>query len=318
MFLDEFEDGETETWKEVNECNKQQQPILDQTHNSIQSECNSSIQTTEEDSNTDLENEEPTNSITIADTTLEDETDTGCLSPDSSAISTKVSDLRNQETTLHADELADLTVRQDMTQTSPESGAVPHEEQQLPDVSETEVEVIYCRQCAVRQQKSRHQSTSTSSLTNRLYTTSSRSVASQLPQDPGETSLKTSIAEASPDSGQFFVDQAMEISQYGQEESTEENSQPAPNSPQSLRPFRSLLYTSCTHYNLPIPNNSNRNQLLVNPRELGVTVVGMQVPVSIPPIQPNAGYTDDTSSDSDTTSEPEDTESGLDANLLQD
>ena len=74
-------------------------------------------------------------------------------------------------------------------------------------------------------------------------TTNYNNSSNGYPFDPGETSLKTPFTTASPDSDRFSVDVATGVSatSYSQEATTEENSQPAPNSLPSVHAFMPRL-----------------------------------------------------------------------------
>ena len=314
LLLDEWDDDGfvAETWTEADAL---QQPIQYQDDDGTPTpsqtpERSISTQVTDEDSGTETvpailqfpSERESVTPLPISDDIPEDETATEDIPPNSSTISTEVTDLRTQDTNLHTNDPTE-------SQNSQQSQKHKTVQQAFPHSSTSEVEVVYCRQCAVRQLYSRHQSTSTSSLTNRLNVTDNSSAANH-PAEPSETLLKTPIAEASPDGDQFSVDEATESGQYSQEATTEENSQLALNSAQSLPPFMALLHVHCTHYNVPVTNNPTDN-VLVNPSELGVTLVDQQAPVVIPSNESNIARneeTDDSTSDSGASSEPGDVE----------
>ena len=83
------------------------------------------------------------------------------------------------------------------------------------------------------------------------------------PFDPGETLPKSIFANASPDSDQFSVDEPMTV-RFSQEATTEDFSQPALNSPPSVR---AVLNDSLTQNALRMnPNNALRMNLN-NPSE---------------------------------------------------
>ena len=83
--------------------------------------------------------------------------------------------------------------------------------------------------------------------------------------DIGETSLKSAFSAASPDSDRFFVDAAVGVSA-----TTEENSQPALNSPPSIRAFitprnhspQSSFRNNMQHtFGIELPSSSNYGPL---------------------------------------------------------
>ena len=83
------------------------------------------------------------------------------------------------------------------------------------------------------------------------------------PFDPSQTSLKSPILAASPDSDQFSVDGATSAIGYSQEATTESNSRPALSTPPSVRAF------------MPLPGDSLiQNTLSTNLRNtLGIELV---------------------------------------------
>ena len=83
------------------------------------------------------------------------------------------------------------------------------------------------------------------------------------PFDPSQTSLKSPVLAASPDSDQFSVDGATGVIGYSQEATTESNSRPALSTPPSVRAF------------MPLPGDSlNQNTFSINLRNtLGIELV---------------------------------------------
>ena len=96
-----------------------------------------------------------------------------------------------------------------------------------------------------------------------LDTINDNNSSNSYPFDPSQTSLKSPVLAASPDSDQFSVDGATGVIGYSQEATTESNSRPALNTLPSVLPF------------MPPPHDSlNQNTFSINLRNtLGIELV---------------------------------------------